>query len=81
MITRAEFTALVDRKIESNQDSAINRPSDFTDIKFWRTDAMRKSRNNKCFIALWVIVPMVTALAFMPKVIKDCIMRKYTSSF
>ena len=33
MITRAEFTALVDRKIEGNQDGAVNRPSDFTDIK------------------------------------------------
>lgn len=42
---------------------------------------MSKSRNNKGFIALCVIVPMVTALAFMPKVIKDCKMRKYTSLF
>lgn len=33
IITRAEFTALVDRKIERNQDGAVNRPSDFTDIK------------------------------------------------
>ncbi|MCQ4935974.1 S-layer homology domain-containing protein [Anaerotignum propionicum] len=33
MITRAEFTALVDRKIERSQDGAVNRPSDFTDIK------------------------------------------------
>ncbi|AMJ41541.1 hypothetical protein [Anaerotignum propionicum] len=42
---------------------------------------MSKSRNNKCFIALWVIVPMVTALAFMPKVIKERKKRKDTSSF
>ena len=42
---------------------------------------MRKSRNNKCFIALWVIVPMVTALAFMAKVIKERKKRKDTSSF
>ncbi|KXL53797.1 cellulosome-anchoring protein precursor [Anaerotignum neopropionicum] len=33
MITRAEFTALVDRKIERNQDGSVNRPSDFTDVK------------------------------------------------
>ncbi|MCQ4935977.1 hypothetical protein [Anaerotignum propionicum] len=42
---------------------------------------MRKSRNNKCFIALWVIVPMVTALAFIPKLIKESKKRKYTTSF
>ncbi|WP_312072423.1 S-layer homology domain-containing protein [Anaerotignum propionicum] len=33
MITRAEFTALIDRKIERNQDGGVNRPSEFTDIK------------------------------------------------
>lgn len=33
MITRAEFTALVDRKTERNQDGEVNRPCDFTDIK------------------------------------------------
>ncbi|HBF65735.1 MAG TPA: S-layer protein, partial [Clostridium sp.] len=33
IITRAEFTALVDRKIERNQDGGVNRLSEFTDIK------------------------------------------------
>lgn len=42
---------------------------------------MSKSRNNKGFIALCIIVPMVTVLAFMPKVIKERKKRKYTSSF
>ena len=42
---------------------------------------MRKSKNKKGFIALCIIVPMVTALAFVPKMVKECKKRKYTTSF
>ncbi|KXL53800.1 hypothetical protein CLNEO_10260 [Anaerotignum neopropionicum] len=42
---------------------------------------MRKGGNKKGFIALCVIVPMVIALAFIPKVIKERKKRKYNLSF
>ncbi|KAF5069620.1 S-layer homology domain protein [anaerobic digester metagenome] len=46
IITRAEFTVLVDRKIERNQDGAVNRPSDFTDIKgHWAEKNITKLTN------------------------------------
>ena len=40
---------------------------------------MRKIKNKKSIVALCVIVPIATALAFVPKIVAECKKRKYTS--
>ncbi len=40
---------------------------------------MRKIKNKKSIVALCVIVPIATALAFVPKIVVECKKRKYTS--
>lgn len=41
---------------------------------------MKKTTKRKV-IAFWVIVPIATILAFMPKIIKNHKRKKYTTSF
>jgi hypothetical protein len=41
---------------------------------------MRKIKNKKSIMALCIIVPIATALAFVPKIVAECKKRKYTST-
>ena len=41
---------------------------------------MRKIKNKKSIVALCVIVPIATALAFVPKIVAECKKRKYIST-
>lgn len=42
---------------------------------------MRKMKNKKSIVAMCIIVPIATALAFVPKMLKAQRKRKYTKSF
>ncbi|WMI82471.1 MULTISPECIES: hypothetical protein [Clostridia] len=41
---------------------------------------MRKIKNKKSIVALCVIVPIATALAFVPKMVKEYKRKKFTST-
>lgn len=41
---------------------------------------MKKLRNKKSIVALCVVVPIATLLAFAPKIVTECKKRKYTST-
>lgn len=41
---------------------------------------MKKLKSKKSIIALCVIVPIATALAFVPKIVAESKRRKYTST-
>ncbi|WP_352416478.1 hypothetical protein [Oscillibacter ruminantium] len=41
---------------------------------------MRKFKNKNSIVALCVIVPIATALGFVPKIVAECKKRKYTST-
>ncbi|WP_313527826.1 hypothetical protein [Anaerotignum sp.] len=41
---------------------------------------MRKLNNKKGFTAVCILVPVVTILAFVPKMVKEHRRRKYTSA-
>ena len=41
---------------------------------------MTKLKSNKSIVALCVIVPIATVLAFVPKIVAECRRRKYTST-